>query len=243
MPGIDGICNYVTNQYYYRNTGYIETTELEYKSKDGTFKEKIVPTHNAVVPLNGIPSTQQAHAYSCGAATTMIILRLYGVHAFENSVAEDLNTGDGTNHFTMVHYLESYGLKVEEQTKVTNKELKRIISEGKIAMFFSQGWDDQPPAEGYSPEFWSLGHVMIPIGWSDEGFLFRDSYSSCGVTLIPYEQMDNVWHYQTYNPTRAPGDTSGRYIRPLYVIEKPGVATPPNLLPSHRNPQYATLLG
>ncbi len=216
---------------------------LNYSSNIGVFQESLVRISNPQILINRIPSSLQAAGYSCGAATVTTILRLYGVHAFENEVARALETHAGTNHHTMIEYLKSHDLIVKEETDVSNETLKQYLSEGKIMLFFSQGWDDQPPFGGYTQEFWSLGHVMIPIGWCDEGFLFRDSYSSCGTTIIPYDQLDQIWHYQTYYPNRTPNDISERYQRSLYVVSHPKQTKPMNLLPPSDIPHYATLLG
>ncbi len=219
--------------------------KLFFNSPAGKYQESFVRITNAKMPLGGVFRTMQAHDYSCGAATVTTILRLFGDLVFENPTAKDLETEDGTNHLTMVRYLESRGLRVKELTHVSNEQLRKIIQARQVAMFFSQGWDDNPPAEGYSRDFWGLGHVMIPIGECDQGFLFSDTFSSCGTTLIPYDQLDKVWHYQTYDPSYDPKTSTNppkRYTRPLYVVTKKGMKTPPNLLPFPRECQYATLL-
>lgn len=88
------------------------------------------------MPLGGVPKTIQTYGHSCGAATVTTILRLFGQLAFENPTAKELETGDGTNHLTMVYYLESKGLNVEEMTDVSDDTLRQIIQAKKSQCFF-----------------------------------------------------------------------------------------------------------
>lgn len=210
------------------------------------YTETLVPVTNVRAPLAGIPQAFQSARYSCGAATVAKIMRLFGTLVFEEEAAKDLSTGDGTNHLTMVRYLEERGFQVKELTHVSNEELDRILNAKQVAMFFSQGWDDQPPAGGYTKDFWGLGHVMIPIGQCAQGYLFSDTFSSCGITLIPFEMLDKVWHYQTYDPSydaSSGQEPPKRYQRPLYVITRNESQQALNLLEPPQNITYATLLG
>ena len=173
------------------------------------WNHQVVQLTNKKICLQNVPFLRQAAPYSCGAATTTEILCYFGDGDFEQSIGEKIFTKDGTNHLAMLRFLKEQGYLLEEKTDLSSEDLKQLLDNKQVMMFFSQGWDDAPPQD-YT-NFWGLGHVMIPIGYCDQGFLFRDSFPLNGVSLIPYSRLSEFWHYQSYetnpdvDPTKYPG--------------------------------------
>ena len=154
-----------------------------------------MPTNRIAVPV-----VKQETNYSCGAAATLAMLRLWKWEAFrdvdERSLFAPLETTEsqGTEPEPMVDLLRASGLSADyRHGDVTLAQLERAVDAGHPPIVDLQAWrDDETPWR----ETWNAGHYVLLVGHDRENLYVMDPsvLTPGGYAYFPRAELDERWH-------------------------------------------------
>lgn len=150
--------------------------------------------------LVAVPPVKQETDFSCGAAATLSILRLWRWEAFsrreEGGLYAALRTtrSDGTEPEPMVACLREAGLEAEyRHGDVTLEQLETALAAGEPPIVDLQAWrDNDRPWK----ETWDAGHYVILVGHDAERLFVMDpSVLTPGAyAWLPRAELAERWH-------------------------------------------------
>ena len=140
--------------------------------------------HPHAVALPGFPRSIQLDGYSCGAKSTYMILRYFGIPCTAASVERWLGTtADGTSPVDIKRVLRKHGLKAVIHVRMNLRDLKAAINAGSPVLVSLYKGEHYSVLFGHSP-----GHV----------FVMNPSLGSmgslkCAVRLAAWQKMFDRW--------------------------------------------------
>ncbi|HEY1691581.1 MAG TPA: C39 family peptidase [Polyangiaceae bacterium] len=155
-----------------------------------------LPPNRIVVPV-----VKQETDFSCGAAATLSMLRLWRWGAFrdvgERSLYAALDTTEarGTEPEPMVEVLRRAGLDaVYRHGDVTLAQLERAVDAGEPPIVDLQAWRDDR-AKPWS-ETWDAGHYVLLVGYDAERLYVMDPsvLTKGGYAHFPRAELAERWH-------------------------------------------------
>jgi len=160
-----------------------------------------LPTHRLPANLVPVPPVKQVTDFSCGAAATLSLLRLWRWESYadieETELHPALETTDarGTEPEPMTEYLRvAAHLKAEyRHGDVTLAQLQAAVDRGEPPIVDLQAWRD-----GDRPwrETWDAGHYVVLVGYdSDRLFVMDPSVlTPAAYAYLPAAELDERWH-------------------------------------------------
>jgi hypothetical protein len=165
--------------------------------------ESHAPEPPARLPSNliAVPAVKQVTDFSCGAAATLSLLRLWRwetyAHVEETDLHGALQTTDaaGTEPEPMAEYLRvAAHLRAEyHHGDVTLSQLLLAVDRGEPPIVDLQAWRDRDQPWR---ETWDAGHYVVLVGYDAERLFVMDpSVLTPGAyAYLPAAELDERWH-------------------------------------------------
>jgi predicted double-glycine peptidase len=148
-----------------------------------------------------VPAVKQRTDYSCGAAATLALLRLWRGDAYARIEEEELygplhtTPASGTEPEPIADYLHDVaGLDATyRHGDVTLAQLERAVDAGQPPLVDLQAWRD---AEKPWSEVWDAGHYAVLVGYDRDHLFFMDpSVLTVGAyAFMPRGELNERWH-------------------------------------------------
>jgi predicted double-glycine peptidase len=169
--------------------------------------------------LVSVPVVKQATDFSCGAAATLSMLRLWRWDAYarvdERALYAALRTTGthGTEPEPITEYLcnEARLDACYRHTDVTLAELEAAVDAGEPPIVDLQAWRDR---DAPWAETWDAGHYVILVGYDAERLFVMDPsvLTPGGYAFFPRAELSERWHDLT-GPNDARVDRMTIFVR------------------------------
>jgi predicted double-glycine peptidase len=151
--------------------------------------------------LVGVPIVKQVTDFSCGAAATLAMLRLWRWETYAHVEETDLHdalqtTGEsGTEPEPIAEYLRvAAHLRAEyRHGDVTLSHLQQAVDRGEPPIVDLQAWRDR---DRPWRETWDAGHYVVLVGYDAERLFVMDPsvLTPGGYAYLPAAELDERWH-------------------------------------------------
>jgi ABC-type bacteriocin/lantibiotic exporter with double-glycine peptidase domain len=159
------------------------------------------PTQRLPGNLVAVPAVKQVTDFSCGAAATLSVLRLWRTASYADTAETDLHgalettDAQGTEPEPMEEYLRvAAQLKAEyRHGDVTLAQLLAAVDRGEPPIVDLQAWRDR---DRPWRETWDAGHYVVLAGYDAERLYVMDpSVLTPGAyAYLPIEELEERWH-------------------------------------------------
>ena len=140
-----------------------------------------------------VPTVRQSKNYTCGAASSVAVLRAFGQEATERGLAKEMKSDptQGTLPAHIVKAMKARGLGAEAQTDLTFGKLREHLQRGALVIVAYQAWRDDVKTPW--AQLWDDGHYSVVTGMDEANvYLMDPSQSDRG--FVPRQEFEERWH-------------------------------------------------
>lgn len=162
----------------------------------GSFLGVLLATVSVLLPTNYVhhPLVTQETDYSCGAASTLSVLKYWGAFSGnEKDLYKDLQTNrSGTSPGNIEKVLKDYGLEVSLEENVTERRLRKELKNGTSIILDLQAWRTDPQTSW--KDLWDDGHYVVAVAIDKTNLYVMDPSTPGAYAYLPLSELKDRWH-------------------------------------------------
>ncbi len=155
-----------------------------------------------------VPYFSQETLYSCGVASTRMVLDYYDIKKSESEVSKFIkNSPHGTDFSNIKIYVESLGLKceilkIDHQDKGLKKLMQYLQSDIPVIVTVNRYAYDKKTPRIKEQVHWESDdysyHIVVVTRIDKNLVYFNDPHKEIGMIYIPLETFLNAWYNKDY---------------------------------------------